>query len=80
MDCTSVVMLCKPTSKSGAIGLPPLKDTGLARDELNELAHCHAGWETVRVHDEIGAYTLVIEGHVHLLPPSIGWDRRQQGD
>jgi hypothetical protein len=42
--------------------------TCLSPHKLHELAHGHAGRESVRVHDFVRADAFIVEGHVFLQP------------
>jgi len=45
----------------------PIQHPSLPREQLEHLADCHARGKAVRVHDYIGGYAGVCEGHVFLV-------------
>ena len=53
-------------AKGGAAAVAADQHAGLARQQLDHLADRHAGGETVRVHDEVGADAGLAERHVRL--------------
>mmetsp|Transcript_40875 Transcript_40875/g.128065 ORF Transcript_40875/g.128065 Transcript_40875/m.128065 type:complete len:675 (-) Transcript_40875:1998-4022(-) len=60
------VRVAKVLPEGGAVRLAAAQHAGLAGEQLDHLSHGHSARETVRVHDEVRADAVVVEGHVLL--------------
>lgn len=63
-DCAHVFDFA--AAKGGSVFLFPCEHACFSRDELEHFADCHAGGETMGVHDDVGYDALIRKGHVCL--------------